>query len=41
MHILEENGDWFFGFTTKNRRLRGIFPKCYIQIMDSVIDTSG
>lgn len=41
VQILEENEDWFFGFTTKNRGLRGIFPRCYVRIMDSVVDRSG
>ncbi|XP_046667072.1 LOW QUALITY PROTEIN: dedicator of cytokinesis protein 1-like [Homalodisca vitripennis] len=41
VHILEENGDWYFGFTAKNRGLRGIFPKCYVKIMESIVDKSG
>ncbi|XP_071445315.1 dedicator of cytokinesis protein 1 isoform X2 [Hetaerina americana] len=41
VHILEENGDWFFGYSTKNRALRGIFPKSYIHIKESTVDKSG
>ncbi|XP_046384567.1 dedicator of cytokinesis protein 1 isoform X4 [Ischnura elegans] len=41
VHILEENGDWFFGYSTKNRALRGIFPKSYIHIKESTVDRSG
>ncbi|KAG8228173.1 hypothetical protein J437_LFUL014408 [Ladona fulva] len=41
VHILEENGEWFFGFSTKNRAVRGIFPKSYIHVKESIIDRSG
>ncbi|XP_075232677.1 dedicator of cytokinesis protein myoblast city [Lycorma delicatula] len=41
VQILRENGDWYFGFSLKNRSQCGIFPKCYIHILESVIDKSG
>ncbi|KAF4529699.1 hypothetical protein B566_EDAN016654, partial [Ephemera danica] len=41
VHILQENGEWYFGYSTKNKSLRGVFPKSYIYIKDSVVDKSG
>ncbi|XP_063232451.1 dedicator of cytokinesis protein 1 isoform X3 [Bacillus rossius redtenbacheri] len=41
VHILEENGDWYFGYLATNRSLRGIFPKSYVHLLDVVVDRSG
>ncbi|XP_049862449.1 dedicator of cytokinesis protein 1 isoform X3 [Schistocerca gregaria] len=41
VNILEENGEWYFGYTTKNRALRGIFPKNYIHIKDTASTKLG
>ncbi|GFG33105.1 hypothetical protein Cfor_10663, partial [Coptotermes formosanus] len=41
VHILEENGEWLFGFSTKNRAVRGIFPKSYVHIKQCVVDRTG
>jgi hypothetical protein len=41
VHILEENGGWFFGYSTKNRAVRGIFPKSYIYIKECIVDKTG
>ncbi|XP_033607516.1 dedicator of cytokinesis protein 1 isoform X3 [Cryptotermes secundus] len=41
VHILEENGGWFFGYSTKNRAVRGIFPKSYIHIKECIVDRTG
>jgi hypothetical protein len=41
VHILEENGDWFFGFSTKNRAVRGIFAKSYVHIKECIVDRTG
>ncbi|XP_034240436.1 dedicator of cytokinesis protein 1 isoform X3 [Thrips palmi] len=41
VHLLEQNGDWYFGCSTKNRAIRGIFPKAYIHVAESITDKSG
>ncbi|PSN51994.1 Dedicator of cytokinesis protein 1 [Blattella germanica] len=41
VHILEESEDWFFGYSTKNRAVRGIFPKSYIHVRECVVDKAG
>lgn len=41
VHLLEQNGDWYFGCSNKNREIRGIFPKAYIHVADSITDKSG
>jgi hypothetical protein len=41
VHLLEENGGWFFGYSTKNRAVRGIFPKSYIHIKECIVDKTG
>ncbi|KAK3913017.1 Dedicator of cytokinesis protein 1 [Frankliniella fusca] len=41
VHLLEQNGDWYFGCSTKNRAVRGIFPKAYIHVCESVLDKTG
>lgn len=41
VHILQENGEWFFGYSTKNKSVRGIFPKCYIHFKECKVDRSG
>ncbi|KAJ9589857.1 hypothetical protein L9F63_017012, partial [Diploptera punctata] len=39
--LLAENGDWYFGYSTKNRALRGIFPKTFIHIKECQADKIG
>ncbi|CAH1397385.1 unnamed protein product [Nezara viridula] len=39
--ISQENGEWYFGNSTKNRYRQGIFPKSYVKIMESIVDKSG
>ncbi|XP_069695131.1 dedicator of cytokinesis protein 1 isoform X3 [Periplaneta americana] len=41
VHVFEENGDWFFGYSTKNRAVRGIFPKSYIHVKECIVDKTG
>lgn len=33
--------DWYYGFKTKNHNLRGIFPKKFVCVRESVVDRSG
>ncbi|KFM70972.1 Dedicator of cytokinesis protein 1, partial [Stegodyphus mimosarum] len=40
VHILQENEDWFFGCSTRNKTW-GIFPKSYISVKESIIDKTG
>ncbi|CAH2209184.1 jg24367, partial [Pararge aegeria aegeria] len=39
--ILEENGGWFRGFSTKNRSAWGIFPACVVSIRPCTVKGSG
>lgn len=39
--ILKECADWYFGFSFKNRSMLGIFPKCYVHILESMVEKSG
>jgi hypothetical protein len=39
--ILEECGQWYYGYSLKNRNRLGIFPKNYISLKDAVVDKTG
>ncbi|XP_066966939.1 dedicator of cytokinesis protein 1 isoform X9 [Macrobrachium rosenbergii] len=41
VHILEELGEWYFGYALHNKSLRGVFPKSYIQVKDCIVDKTG
>ncbi|XP_068248213.1 dedicator of cytokinesis protein 2 isoform X3 [Palaemon carinicauda] len=41
VHILEELGDWYFGYALHNKSLRGVFPKSFIQVKDCIVDKTG
>uniref|UniRef100_T1IIV8 Dedicator of cytokinesis protein 1 n=1 Tax=Strigamia maritima TaxID=126957 RepID=T1IIV8_STRMM len=41
VHILEEIKDWYYGYCTRTRHNKGIFPKKYIHIKEAVIDKTG
>lgn len=41
VHLLEQNGDWYFGCSSENRAVRGIFPKAYIHVCASITDKTG
>ncbi|KAJ0179753.1 hypothetical protein K1T71_004344 [Dendrolimus kikuchii] len=41
VQILEENGVWYRGFSTKNRSTWGIFPACVVSIRPCTIKGSG
>nr|XP_021207510.2 dedicator of cytokinesis protein 3 isoform X1 [Bombyx mori] len=41
VQILEENGAWFRGFSTKNRSTWGIFPACVVSLRPCTVKGSG
>nr|XP_018917246.1 PREDICTED: dedicator of cytokinesis protein 1 isoform X2 [Bemisia tabaci] len=41
VHILEELDDWYYGSSTKNKTAKGVFPKCYVHIMESLPEKMG
>ncbi|GIY32804.1 dedicator of cytokinesis protein 1 [Caerostris extrusa] len=41
VHILQEKEDWFYGCSTKNKSLWGIFPKTYVSVKESIVDKTG
>ncbi|KAM3961593.1 LOW QUALITY PROTEIN: dedicator of cytokinesis protein 3-like [Aphomia sociella] len=41
VQILEENGAWYRGFSTKNRSAWGIFPACVVSIRPCTVKGSG
>ncbi|XP_071039760.1 dedicator of cytokinesis protein 1 isoform X2 [Parasteatoda tepidariorum] len=41
VYILQENSDWFYGCSTKNKNIWGIFPKSYVSVKESIIDKTG
>nr|XP_049702940.1 dedicator of cytokinesis protein 3 isoform X2 [Helicoverpa armigera] len=41
VQILEENGSWYRGFSTKNRSAWGIFPACVVSIRPCIVKGSG
>ncbi|XP_072940797.1 dedicator of cytokinesis protein 3 [Epargyreus clarus] len=41
IQILEENGGWYRGFSTKNRSAWGIFPACVVSIRPCTVKGSG
>ncbi|VVC93539.1 unnamed protein product [Leptidea sinapis] len=41
VQILEENGGWHRGFSTKNRSAWGIFPACVVTLRPCTIKGSG
>lgn len=41
VHIVEENGDWYYGFTSHSRKEKGIFPKSYIHIIECTVEKHG
>lgn len=41
VHILEENEEWYRGYTITDKKSVGIFPKCYIHSIGCTIDKSG
>ncbi|XP_037298897.1 dedicator of cytokinesis protein 3 isoform X2 [Manduca sexta] len=41
VQILEENGVWYRGFSTKNRSTWGIFPACVVSIRPCTVKGSG
>ncbi|XP_028968827.1 dedicator of cytokinesis protein 1 [Galendromus occidentalis] len=38
VHILEENGDWYYGANMRSRKVRGIFPKSYVALKECHVD---
>lgn len=41
VHILKQNGDWYYGYCTRTRSSLGVFPKAYVHIKDAILDKSG
>ncbi|XP_022091656.1 dedicator of cytokinesis protein 1-like isoform X3 [Acanthaster planci] len=41
VQILEECSGWYKGFTTRNRRFRGIFPKTYVHVKEASVENRG
>ncbi|XP_054707947.1 dedicator of cytokinesis protein 1-like [Uloborus diversus] len=41
VYIQQENEEWFYGCSTKNRNSWGIFPKTYVSVKESIIDKTG
>ncbi|XP_064466141.1 dedicator of cytokinesis protein 1-like [Ornithodoros turicata] len=41
VYIHEENEDWYYGCCTNSKSKKGIFPKSYIAVKDSIIDKTG
>ncbi|XP_044743403.1 dedicator of cytokinesis protein 1 isoform X2 [Chrysoperla carnea] len=39
--ILKENGDWYYGYTSKNLKEKGIFPKSYIHLIECTVEKVG
>ncbi|XP_052251846.1 dedicator of cytokinesis protein 1-like isoform X3 [Dreissena polymorpha] len=39
--IKEENGDWYMGYSTKNRNEKGAFPKSFVAVKEATIVQSG
>ncbi|XP_037077483.1 dedicator of cytokinesis protein 1-like, partial [Pollicipes pollicipes] len=40
LHILQRCGDWYYGYTLKNRAFRGIFPRGFVRIKKCIVDKS-
>ncbi|XP_070539835.1 dedicator of cytokinesis protein 1-like isoform X2 [Ptychodera flava] len=42
VHVLEQNEEgWFFGYNTKNKNNKGIFPKSYILLREAKVENPG
>ncbi|XP_021375284.1 dedicator of cytokinesis protein 1-like isoform X4 [Mizuhopecten yessoensis] len=41
VHILEETEGWYWGYTTRNKNQRGVFPKTYVHIKEAAVLTTG
>lgn len=41
VYIYEESEEWYYGCCTGSKAKRGIFPKSYIAVKDSIIDKTG
>lgn len=41
MHILQEDDNWYFGYSLQNQKIKGIFPKTYVKIIECTIDRDG
>ncbi|XP_014253314.1 dedicator of cytokinesis protein 1 isoform X3 [Cimex lectularius] len=39
--LLQKSSDWYYGFSTKNKLNKGIFPKSYVKVKEATIDRSG
>ncbi|KAM7284316.1 putative dock-1 [Ixodes scapularis] len=41
VYIYEESEEWYYGCCTSSKAKKGIFPKSYIAVKDSIIDKTG
>lgn len=41
VQILEECDEWYRGFSTKNRAVKGIFPQSYVHLKPCKVDNEG
>lgn len=41
VHNLCQEEHWYFGYSVRNRALKGIYPKSYVHIKDSVIEKTA
>ncbi|CAN7990561.1 unnamed protein product [Ixodes hexagonus] len=41
VYIYEESEEWYYGCCTGSKTKKGIFPKSYIAVKDSIIDKTG
>lgn len=41
VHNLCQEEHWYFGYSVRNRAIKGIYPKSYVQIKDSVIEKTA
>ncbi|CAN8023877.1 unnamed protein product, partial [Ixodes persulcatus] len=41
VYIYEESEEWYYGCCTSSKTKKGIFPKSYIAVKDSIIDKTG
>ncbi len=41
VHNLCQEEHWFFGYSVRNRALKGIYPRCYVQIRESFIEKTA
>lgn len=41
VHILQEEENWYYGYSLSNQKIKGVFPKTYVKIIECTIDREG